>query len=226
MAGLWRLAEEACFVLSHTLTEERIQVARAALRRAVHRSPPLTQAVKQRLRQLDLLVLHAHVELLKRRARQAEAIRRPVRAAGEDPGMRRSKPKHKIVREERIAAGLCTSCGRARDLSGVTCSKCLRTDKAWRRERAQREKTAVYLDDECQPMVLRFTPRMLPVLGERKDCANERECLDELIRACGKHDAPGSSCPTVCPHFQPLSGREELLHLASSRDGDVWDLSS
>lgn len=127
------------------------------------------------------------------------------------------KRKHHRIREERMQAGVCTSCGRPRDLEGVTCSTCLRTDKAWRKTRRQREQTAQYVDDDCQPLVLRFTPRMLPIAGTRYDCRREDECLAELIRACGKQDAPGSSCPTGCKDLVPVSAEDEFLHLAASR---------
>jgi hypothetical protein len=132
--------------------------------------------------------------------------------------------KHKRTRQMRIAAGLCTSCGRGRDLEGVTCSRCLRTDKKWRRSRAVREKTAEYLDDDCQPLVLRFKPRMLPVLGgPRYECHRNDDCIDELIRACGKQDPPGASCPVGCRDIQPIDRLLELRHRATTR-GEVEDL--
>jgi ferredoxin len=126
--------------------------------------------------------------------------------------------KHKRTREARLAANLCTSCGRARDAEGVTCAKCLKTDKKWRGERAIRERTAEYLDDDCQPLVLKFPTRMLPVLGgPRYECLLNEECLDQLIKACGRQDPPGASCPEGCAHIVPIDRRRELFHRATTR---------
>lgn len=216
---LWRLAAAACDEFDLLLTEERIRAAHLAIRYAATESYAAGVDFTKHARALEERVTNAWLELFSKRRSMAEAFARQARRPplGDTPRTHK-KAKHKVVREERIAAGLCTSCGRARDLGGVTCSRCLSTDKAWRKERAVREKTAVYLDDECQPMVLAFTPRMLPVLGPRKDCTKEDDCLTELIRACGKQDAPGSSCPDGCPHFTPYDRKSELLYLASTRD--------
>jgi hypothetical protein len=127
--------------------------------------------------------------------------------------------RQQALRLERIAKGLCSACGRPKDREGKTCVACLGTDRDWRKSRAIREKTAQYLDEECQPLLLTGPTRMVPVKGDRKDCRLEDDCLDELIRACGRQDPQGASCPKDCPSFQPRDRREQLELYALGRTG-------
>lgn len=214
---LWRMAEQACDEFETLLTEERIRSAHLAVRYAATESWRQNIPFKRYATILEGRITAAWIRLFQKRKRIQEAYQRATYRPPVSAPRFRKMAKHKVVREERVAAGLCTSCGRARDLAGVTCSKCLATDKEWRKKRAIREKTAQYLDDDCQPMVVTGNPRMLPVIGERRDCAREDECLTELIKACGTQDPPGSSCPKDCRWFERANSRNELLHAASSR---------
>jgi len=206
----WAEAEEASRQLKAGVDVFALERARQALMQALQASHVD-----------DTPIPEITVILLEQRLQDASDILR-LPEATEPP---RPKPapndrrgKHKELRASRIAAGLCTSCGRARDREGVTCHRCLDTDKKWRADRAVREKTAEYLDDECQPLVLAFPTRMLPVLGgPRYDCVNEDECLSELVKACGRQDAPGSSCPKDCPSREDRDARREFEHDALSR---------
>jgi hypothetical protein len=133
----------------------------------------------------------------------------------------RKRARQQALRLERAAAGLCAACGHPKDREGKTCHKCLRVDQEWRQKRAQRERTAKYLDAECQPLVLLRPARMLPVVGERKDCLNENVCLDELVAACGRQDPQGASCPDDCRFFRARDRREQLELFAAGRSGSV-----
>jgi hypothetical protein len=146
--------------------------------------------------------------------------RDPDHELSERERLDKKKARQQALRLERIARGLCTSCGNPKDREGKTCKKCLGTDRDWRKDRAVREKTAEYLDEECQPLVLKGPARMLPVVGDRKDCRLEDECLNELIRACGRQDPQGASCPRECPSFAPRDRRAQLELHAMSRTGD------
>lgn len=227
LAARWTHAEDAVADLDVRLDEASVRRAQMALRVAIAESLHDDRPWARRVERLEPRILHAIVELRRRRHRAAAPRPAPQEPAPRKVGMtweesrEHKKARHKVVRGERLAKGLCTSCGRTRDLDGVTCSTCLRTDKAWRKSRAVREKTAEFLDDECQPLVLKFRPRMLPVPGNRYDCLRTDDCLTELIRACGRQDAPGSSCPKPCPdRIDPRRDRE-LEHLAMTRDEAV-----
>lgn len=121
------------------------------------------------------------------------------------------------IRDKRLAANACLSCGRARDRGGVTCQRCLDADHIYRQRRKAREAWSGYLDENRDPLRLRGRPRMLPVLGPRRDCAHSDDCLDEMILATAPagltvmqalvhpdaQDPPGCSCPVGCRHFIP-----------------------
>lgn len=57
-------------------------------------------------------------------------------------------------------------------------------------------------DDELEDPPRSRPTRMLPVLGERRDCANDSECLRELLDACEPYAPRFASCPPKCPSFQ------------------------
>lgn len=116
--------------------------------------------------------------------------------------------------------GYCASCGSkmsrdelesgkgARRARSVTCRGCLGVDSAYKKASVEVERKARYVDELGRPMVLKGTPRMLPIYGERYDgaslewpkCENLSACMKELILACGAKDAPGMSCPKGCAH--------------------------
>lgn len=189
---------------------QTVGACQQALLQALHASSLEGEAVSK----WTLIKLEYRIQ----RAIDALLVPPPPAPQAPKPAPNDRRGKHKELRASRIAAGLCTSCGRARDREGVTCQRCLDTDKRWRADRAVREKTAEFLDDECQPLVLAFPTRMLPVLGgPRYDCVHEDDCLSELIKACGRQDAPGSSCPKDCQSRQDRDGRREFEHEALSR---------
>jgi hypothetical protein len=134
--------------------------------------------------------------------------------------LQKKAARQQALRMERIAAGLCAACGKIRDREGKTCKGCLDVDRAWRADRTVRERTAEYLDAECQPLVLRKPARMLPIVGDRKDCIHEDDCVDELVDACGRQDAQGASCPKECASFTARDRRAQLELYASHRSGD------
>lgn len=225
----WMEAEAAITSLAERIDEAGIRRAQMAIRWAITESIEADQPWQHELARVEPLLHGAIVELHRGRMRRAPPSPQPAphgprrRGMTWEEGREHKKRRHKVLREERLRLQVCTSCGRARDLEGVTCSRCLKTDKAWRKTRAVREKTAQYLDEDCQPLVLRFTPRMLPVVGERLDCLREDECLSELIKACGRQEAPGSSCPPGCADRQdPARERDgELMYLAMTREESV-----
>lgn len=218
-ADCWSIAERAVDELDLDLSEQTLRRAQVTLQAAIRVSLDEDRPWARRVERLEPRIVSAIVRL--------RSPSRYVAAHANDPRRRgrtweearaHKRARHRTVREERMSAGLCTSCGRARDLGGVTCSACLHTDKAWRKSRAVREKTAEYLDDECQPLVLKFKPRLLPVIGPYYDCLRMDDCLTELIRACGRQDAPGSSCPEGCPDLVPHDRAAQMRHQAMSRD--------
>lgn len=224
----WLEADAAITSLTERVDEAGIRRAQQALRAAIMESIDAEQPWQRELERIEPLIKGAIIELHRGRMRRAPPSPQPgsgVRRRGMtfEEGREHKKKRHKVLREERLRLQVCTSCGRARDLGGVTCSRCLRTDKAWRKTRAVREKTAQYLDEDCQPLVLRFTPRMLPVPGRRLECLREDECLTELIKACGRQEAPGSSCPPNCADRRdPARERDgELMYLAMTREESV-----
>lgn len=220
----WVLAERAVEELegAEFPDESGLRRAQMALRQALAESLRQDIPWSRRLERLEPRLMSVVVRRRTVSVTSTSVLSPPVepRRIGRtwEEAREHKKRRHKVVRDQRLQAGLCTSCGRSRDLEGVTCSRCLQTDKTWRKSRAIREKTAEFLDDECQPLVLRFKPRMLPVLGPRLDCLREDECLTELIKACGWQDAPGSSCPAGCPDQLEPNRRAELMHSAMSRD--------
>jgi hypothetical protein len=149
----------------------------------------------------------------------ANRFRKRDASLTDDQRLEKKAARQQALRLERIAAGLCAACGKPRDREGKTCHACLGVDRAWRADRTVREKTAVYLDEECQPLVLLKPARMLPVIGDRKDCVHEDACVDELVDACGRQDAQGASCPQECSHFTPRDRRAQLELYASGRSG-------
>jgi len=58
-------------------------------------------------------------------------------------------------------------------------------------------------EDERDDVPIRAPSRMLPVHGERRPCANEAECLEELLRACRPVAPRYASCPSNCGSFAP-----------------------
>ena len=46
--------------------------------------------------------------------------------------------------------------------------------------------------------------RMLPLAGERRDCARASDCLGELLRAYAPGQPRTASCPPTCTSFQPV----------------------
>lgn len=67
--------------------------------------------------------------------------------------------------------------------------------------------------------------RMLPIAGNRRDCANEAGCLAELVAAAsvgrdGRDVPVAASCPSGCAAFAPY--RDEHAALATAGLG-AWD---
>lgn len=62
-------------------------------------------------------------------------------------------------------------------------------------------------EDEHEEVATHAPARMLPIYGERQNCANESECLGELLRACAPHAPRYASCPAVCLSFSPPTPR-------------------
>jgi hypothetical protein len=58
-------------------------------------------------------------------------------------------------------------------------------------------------DDELEVREFRGPTRMLPMAGNRRDCALASACLGELLRACAPASPHAASCPSTCVSFQP-----------------------
>jgi hypothetical protein len=58
-------------------------------------------------------------------------------------------------------------------------------------------------DDEREVHDFRGPTRMLPVAGDRRDCALASTCLGELLRACAPASPHAASCPPTCSSFRP-----------------------
>lgn len=123
--------------------------------------------------------------------------------------------RQRFIRFLRINARRCASCGGPMGAppelppgkkKPVTCERCLRVDSAYKKSSVETRAIAKWKDEHGRPMVLAFTPRMLPVFGQRYDgdepgwpeCANLSACELELVKACAPKDAPGMSCPKDC----------------------------
>ncbi len=158
----------------------------------------------------------AHVVERPEPAKKRE-VRAKMRRAFDDLDMdvykakrERRHRRQRLIRALRKGAGICASCGGSLvGAEGCTCVWCLSVDGAYKRERPMVEATAQYIDEFARPMKLRFTPKMLPVIGPRYDgdeadwppCRNLSTCLTEVIAACGAKDPPGARCPRGCSHF-------------------------
>ena len=64
-------------------------------------------------------------------------------------------------------------------------------------------------DDEREVHDFRGPTRMLPVIGNRRDCALSSACLGELLRACAPASPHAASCPATCSSFEPPSRPEQ-----------------
>lgn len=119
--------------------------------------------------------------------------------------------RDQLARADRIARGLCPSCGAHAPALGLrTCQVCLEHDRAYRKKRKEARMRAGYVDTNWEPLRLRFTPRLLPVIGQRYECRRNDDCVDELIEATGgfgpeMQEPPGASCPFICEHFVPVT---------------------
>lgn len=119
--------------------------------------------------------------------------------------------KDQEARAERISRGMCPSCGNHPPKDGCrTCDACIQHDREYRARRRDARMRGGYVDEDWNPLHLAFTPRMLPVIGPRRNCRRNDECIDELVEATGgfgpqMQDPPGASCPFACPHFVELT---------------------
>lgn len=204
-AGWWARLHGADQGWRDASVDAKLQAADEALARACIRFEAAAMGV---LLEHPVTVVHRH---------GGPRLYRYDATLTEEQKLERKRARQQALRLERIASGLCAACGRLRDREGKTCTACLDVDRQWRRDRTVREQTAEYMDEECQPLILRKPARMLPVIGERLDCVHERACVDELIDACGRQDPQGASCPRACPHFLARDRRAELAEIAMSR---------
>jgi len=91
---------------------------------------------------------------------------------------------------DRIAAALHTTIGTVRVAVGVSPNE------------------ADLDDDELDDAPVRGPTRMLPIVGDRRDCAHASACLGELLRAAAPSSPRAASCPSTCSLFVP-PGRPE-----------------
>jgi hypothetical protein len=83
-------------------------------------------------------------------------------------------------------------------------------------------------DDERVDAPVRGPIRMLPVIGDRRDCAHASACLGELLRAAAPSSPRAASCPLTCSLFAPPGRPERAAYdagLGSWNEANLPDLT-